>query len=242
MICVRTFSVWALSAALAMTAGARAQDARPDPEFAVETARAFVDANGARIVKDFADLLALPNDALDEENIRLNAETIAEMFAARGFAMELLEQDGAPPLIYGALETPGAARTVAIYVHYDGQPTQDSQWTHPPFEPVLYSRAIPEGGEVIPFPVPGDAIDPEWRLYARSASDDKAPIPALLAAIDALRGEGIPFTSNIKLVFDGEEERGSDHLDDYLAAHADKFGDIDLWLFCDGPTHQSGKP
>lgn len=212
------------------------------PAQAVSVAKAYHQVHGAEIVKSFTDLLALPNDAFDTENIRLNAETISALFAERGFDMQLLEHEGAPPLIYGLLETPGAERTIAIYVHYDGQPTEDAEWTHAPFEPVLYSRAMTDGGEVIPFPVPGDEINPDWRIYARSASDDKAPIPALLAAIDALQAQDIPFTSNIKLIFDGEEERGSDHLDEYLAAHTDKFGDIDLWLFCDGPTHQSGLP
>ncbi len=209
---------------------------------AVSAARDYHDQNGAEIVKSFSDLLGIPNDAQDTENIRLNAETIASMFSERGFAMQLLEQDGAPPLIYGFLETPGATRTIAIYVHYDGQPTEDAAWTHSPFKPVLYSKAMSEGGEIIPFPVAGDVIDPDWRIYARSASDDKAPFLALMAAIDALQESNIAFTSNIKLIFDGEEERGSDHLDEYLAMYADKFSDIDLWLFCDGPGHQSGNP
>lgn len=209
---------------------------------AVAAAKAYHEANGAEIVNDFAELLAIPNDALDAENIRLNAENIAAQFAERGFDMQLFEHEGAPPLVYGLLETPGANRTIAIYVHYDGQPTEAAEWTHPPFEPTLYSKSIAEGGEVISMPTPGNPVHPEWRLYARSAGDDKAPIPALLAAIDALQAAEIAFTSNIKLIFDGEEERGSDHLDDYLAAHTDKFSDVDLWLFCDGPTHQSGAP
>ncbi|CAK9041898.1 Peptidyl-tRNA hydrolase ArfB (PTH) (Alternative ribosome-rescue factor B) [Durusdinium trenchii] len=121
-------------------------DAGAEPTAAVQAAKTFHEQNGAEIVKTFVDLLAIPNDALDTENIRLNAETIADMFRERGFAMELLEHDGAPPLIYGLLETPGAERTVAIYVHYDGQPTEDAKWTHSPFEPVLYSRAMTDGG------------------------------------------------------------------------------------------------
>jgi len=237
------FGKGAGAAAALYVSCAMAADAEPGGSAAaVDTARAYHQQYGPEIVQGFVDLLAIPNDALDAQNIRLSAETIAGLFSERGFAMELLEHEGAPPLIYGSLEAPGATRTIAIYVHYDGQPTEVAEWTHPPFEPVLYSRAMTEGGEVIPFPKPGDAINPDWRIYARSASDDKAPIPALLAAIDALKAANIPFTSNIKLIFDGEEERGSDHLDDYLAAHKDKYSDIDLWLFCDGPGHQSGNP
>ncbi|MFQ5564130.1 MAG: M20/M25/M40 family metallo-hydrolase [Parvularculaceae bacterium] len=209
---------------------------------AVATARAYRDAHAADILNGFVKLLELPNDARDAHDIRRNAETIAALFDARGFSMALLEQDGAPPLIYGERRTPNAARTIAIYVHYDGQPTAAENWTHPPFEPALYDGDMAAGAARIAFPESGEAVEPEWRAYARSAGDDKAPFPALLAALDALDGADIPLTANVKLIFDGEEERGSAHLGAYLARHADKFSDVDLWLFCDGPTHQSGKP
>jgi acetylornithine deacetylase/succinyl-diaminopimelate desuccinylase-like protein len=229
--------------AMAAAAGLLANGAMAQaPNEAVAAARDWRTAHGAEILSGFAELLALPNDAHDAVNIRRNADTIAALFAERGFAMELLEIEDAPPLIYGVRETPGAARTIAIYVHYDGQPVDASEWTHPPFEPVLYSRAMTDGGAPIAFPAAGETVDEEWRLYARSASDDKAPIAALLAAVDALDAAGIGFSSNIKLVFDGEEEAGSDHLGAYLKAHTEKFSGVDLWLFCDGPTHQSGRP
>ncbi len=227
-------------AAVAAGAGLQPLAAQTASETAVETARVWREAHGAEILRGFANLLALPNDAMDTPNIRRNADYISDLFSERGFAMELLEVEGSPPMIYGLRQTPGATRTIVIYVHYDGQPVEAANWTHPPYEPMLYSAAMTEGGEIIPFPEKGDAIDENWRLYARSASDDKAPIPALLAAIDALDEAEMGFSSNIKLVFDGEEEAGSSHLDDFLAAYADKFSDIDLWLFCDGPTHQSG--
>lgn len=221
---------------VAFAVGAQAQEA------GVAVARAYSAENGAEIVRGFADLLRLPNNASDADDIRRNADYIADLFEQRGFAMELLEHENAPPLVFGARAAPGATRTIAIYVHYDGQPVAAEEWTHPPFEPTLYTRAIGAGGEQIALPEPGEAIDPEWRLYARSAGDDKAPIPALLAAIDALDEAGLGLTSNIKLVFDGEEEAGSKYLGDFLSRYADRFSDIDLWLFCDGPTHQSGLP
>ena len=213
-----------------------------NPEYAVAAARAYHHEHGARIVREFADLLTLPNDAADTENINANAAAIAAQFTDRGFRMELLRHENAPPLVYGRRNIRGAKRTIAIYVHYDGQPTEEANWTHPPFEPTLYTDAISNGGRRIDFPDDGANVDPEWRLYARSASDDKAPIAALLAALDALEGANLKQTSNIVLVFDGEEERGSAHLDDYLLKHKKKFKDVDLWLFCDGPTHQSGRP
>jgi len=219
-----------------------ASPAAADPAFAVSAARDFHQENGARIVREFADLLSLPNDAADTENINANAAAIAAQFSDRGFRMELLRHGDAPPLIYGLRKARGAKRTIAIYVHYDGQPTEDANWTNPPFEATLYSDTIPNGGQRMALPQDGTPIDPDWRLYARSASDDKAPIAALLAALDALEAVSLDLTSNIVLVFDGEEERGSASLDDYLLAHKQKFKDIDMWLFCDGPTHQSGRP
>ena len=216
--------------------------AAANPEHAVAVARAHHEEHGPRIVREFADLLSIPNDAADTENINANAAAIAAQFADRGFRMELLRHENAPPLIYGRRNIRGAKRTIAIYVHYDGQPTEDANWTNPPFEPALYTDRIPAGGRRIDFPADGESIGHDWRLYARSAADDKAPISALLAALDALEAASIKQTSNIVLVFDGEEERGSAHLDDYLATHKKKFRDVDLWLFCDGPTHQSGRP
>jgi acetylornithine deacetylase/succinyl-diaminopimelate desuccinylase-like protein len=97
------------------------------------------------------------------------------------------------------------------------------------------------GGEPRALPADGDPVDPEWRIYARSAGDDKAPFPTLLAALDALEDAGITRTSNLVFLFDGEEEAGSPHLGDYIQQARDRL-DVDVWLFCDGPVHQSGRP
>src|SRR4051812_19067715 len=89
-----------------------------------------------------------------------------------------------------------------------------------------------------PLPAESGRIEGEWRLYARSASDDKAPIVAMLAAIDALRAAGTPPSVNLKLFIEGEEEAGSGHLNDILVRNADLLK-ADAWLFADGPIHQS---
>ena len=81
----------------------------------------------------------------------------------------------------------------------------------------------------------------EWRLYARSAGDDKAPIPAILGALDALQASGISPTANLVFFFEGEEEAGSVHLGAYMKAHPGSSA-VDTWLICDGPVHQSRRP
>jgi acetylornithine deacetylase/succinyl-diaminopimelate desuccinylase-like protein len=85
------------------------------------------------------------------------------------------------------------------------------------------------------------AIDPEWRLYARSAGDDKAPILAMAAALDALGAAGRRPAVNLRFVFEGEEEAGSPHLAAYLAKYPDVLRP-DAWVLCDGPVHQSRRP
>ncbi|MCP4657494.1 MAG: M20/M25/M40 family metallo-hydrolase [bacterium] len=218
----------------ALAAGAWAQ-ADLDP------IRAYRQQHGAEILAEFAHFLTIPNVASDTENIHRTAEHIRDQLSRRGVRAELWELAGAPPIVYGELETPGATRTVGIYMHYDGQPVDAAQWTHPPWEPKLYTAALEEGGRQRPFPEPGEPIDPEWRIYARSAGDDKAPLPAILTALDALREASIPLTSHLKFFFEGEEEAGSVHLGRYMLDHRDRL-DADVWLICDGPVHQSRRP
>lgn len=100
------------------------------------------------------------------------------------------------------------------------------------------ARALSAGGAVLPFPTRPGTVQGEWRLYGRSAGDDKSPIIAFLSALDALQAGGIAPSVNLKFFFEGEEEAGSDHLRDMLTRHKDLLS-ADLWIFGDGPVHQS---
>jgi len=209
---------------------------------AVTASRSWIQKEGPAILNTYSQLLALPNHASDLPNIRKNANMIKDLFANRGFAMQLLELDGAPPIVYGERKVPNAQRTLCFYVHYDGQPVDPSTWKNAPFTPVLYDNAMYKGGKPIAFPKAGEPINEDWRIYARSASDDKAPIIALMAAVDALKASGMGYTSNIKLFFDGEEESSSPNMKAYLEKYHTLFDDITVWLLCDGPVFQNGNP
>ena len=197
------------------------------------------------IVRELAEFLAIPNVASDEANIQKNAARLVEMMKARGVETELLPIPGRGPVVFGKLMTPGAKRTVIFYAHYDGQPVDAAAWTDgKPFEPALRDNSIEAGGKRIPFPADAGgaaAFKDDWRIYARSASDDKSPIIAILAAIDALRAQKLPLAVNVKMIFEGEEEAGSTNLEKTLQAHKDLLG-ADLLLTCDGPVHPSGRP
>jgi acetylornithine deacetylase/succinyl-diaminopimelate desuccinylase-like protein len=87
-------------------------------------------------------------------------------------------------------------------------------------------------------PAAGGGIPPEARLFGRSASDDKAPILAMLTALDALRASNLKPSVNLKFFFEGEEEAESKHLAAFLERNRALLAS-DGWIFCDGPAHQS---
>jgi len=204
--------------------------------------REYRRANEHKILREFVALLALPNVAADTPNIRKNAELIVDMMKQRGLNPRLLEGQtpNVPPLVYGEWKTPGASRALILYAHYDGQPTDPKQWNGTlPWQPVFRSAAFESGGKLVSVPADSEAINPEWRIYARSASDDKAGVMAILTAFDALKASGLSPSANIKFVFEGEEEAGSSHLGEIIKLNKELL-ESDAWIICDGPVHQSG--
>src|SRR6266436_5871330 len=222
---------------------ALAQKTAPQaPAQAAREVRDYRMANEERIVRELSEFLSIPNIASDTPNIQKNAAHLVGTLEARGIETHLLPIAGRGPVVFGKLISPEAKRTVIFYAHYDGQPVDPAAWTDgKPFEPVLRSDAIEAGGKRIPLPDrhPG-AYNDNWRIYARSASDDKSPIVALLAAIDALRVARIPLGVNLKVIFEGEEEAGSINLQRTLELHKNLLGG-DLLITADGPVHQSGR-
>ena len=213
------------------------------PALAQGSVREYRRAHEHEILREFLELLAIPNVANDRENIRRNAAVIITMMQRRRLQPRLLEASDptAPPAVYGEWKTPRATRTLIFYAHYDGQPTDPQQWSGSlPWQPVLRTAALEARGKVLPVPKTEEAINPEWRLYARSAADDKAGVIAILSAFDALLASGVKPTSNLKFFFEGEEEAGSPHLAELLRLNKQLL-QSDAWIICDGPVHQSGR-
>jgi acetylornithine deacetylase/succinyl-diaminopimelate desuccinylase-like protein len=105
----------------------------------------------------------------------------------------------------------------------------------------LRRGTLDAGAAEVPLDELAPPLDPEWRLYARSASDDKAPIIGFAAALDALKAAGIRPSVNLRFFFEGEEEAGSPHLEAILSRYASDLR-TDAWVLCDGPVHQSRRP
>jgi acetylornithine deacetylase/succinyl-diaminopimelate desuccinylase-like protein len=224
-----------ISAALcALCSLVSAQDS--SPQHVRDVVREYRQQHEAQIVRDYAKLLALPNVASDTQNIRANASFITDQLKLRGFSTQALNVPGAPPAVYGELNSPGAKHTLLWYAHYDGQPVDKAQWAADPWQPVL--REWPANSNTIALDSLKPPLNPEWRIYARAASDDKAPIQALLTAIDALKAASIPLSVNLKVFFEGEEEAGSPHLEKIFRENANLLQG-DLWLLSDGPVNQT---
>ncbi len=196
------------------------------------------------IITEFRDFLKLPNVAADPAGQQKTAAFIMDMMNKRGIQkVQLLNAStpGVPPSVYGEVIVPGAKQTLIFYAHYDGQPVNPAQWAKElePFQPKLFSNALDKGGVNIPFPA-NAVYDNEWRIYARSASDDKAGVSAILNAYDAIKKSALTPGCNLKFFFEGEEEAGSPHLHEILEKYRSLL-QSDLWIICDGPVHQSGR-
>lgn len=201
---------------------------------AAAAARKWRVAHERAIIDEYIALLSIPNIASDRANIQRNADLIAKMLETRGVPAKLVSVAGSNPVVFGEIKTPGATRTIVFYAHYDGQPLDPKEWATPPFQPVLRDKSLEQDGRIIP--LPASHFDPESRIYARSAGDDKLGVFQIITALDALRAAGIKMKSNIKFAFEGEEEAGSINLGRILAANKQLFSG-DLWLICDGPVH-----
>jgi acetylornithine deacetylase/succinyl-diaminopimelate desuccinylase-like protein len=177
-------------------------------------------------LEELADLARIPSvsaPGFDPSQVEACAERVAELLSDVGLhRVEILRIEGAHPYVTAEWLGAGSdAPTAIIYAHHDVQPPgRLEHWVTPAFEPTR--RA-------------------DGRLYGRGVVDDKAGILLHAAALRAwldVRG-AIPI--NVKLIIEGEEEIGSEHLADFLRAHRDRF-DADVLVLSDTANLATGVP
>ncbi len=191
---------------------------------------------------EFRELLSIPNDAHYEDHVRRNVAWMKTAFQGRDFKISVLESGG-PPLLLAERGSPRPEDpTVLIYLQVDGQPVDTSAWfQESPYDPVLKERDG-DRWSTIPWSRLGTGpVDPDWRIFARSASDAKGPVGMFLAALDAAGDHGLAQSHHIKVVMDFEEELGSPHLPGAVERHREALS-ADFLIIYDGPRHVSNVP
>src|SRR5512141_1976919 len=170
----------------------------------LSSALTYLDENYDRLQNELIELLRIPSISHDSKykaEMDNAAEWLAQKLRSMGVNnVEILPTEG-HSVVYGEWLNGGdSAPTVLIYGHYDVQsPDPLADWKSQPFEPDIRNDNI----------------------YARGATDMKGQTLASVNAVEAiLKTEALPI--NVKFVLEGEEEIGSKHLKEFLAAHREK--------------------
>jgi len=177
-------------------------------------------------IEELIELARIPSVSaagFDPVEVDRSAERVAELFSAVGLhGVEILRIEGAHPYVTAEwLDAGPDAPTALIYAHHDVQPPgRLEHWQTPAFEPTR--RA-------------------DGRLYGRGVVDDKAGILLHVAAIRAWLDTKGSLPINVKLIIEGEEEIGSDHLAEFLRIHRERF-DTDVLILSDTANLETGIP
>jgi acetylornithine deacetylase/succinyl-diaminopimelate desuccinylase-like protein len=186
---------------------------------------AALESGFERSLEDLCALARIPGVSaagFPPEEVERSARAVATSLSDAGLsAVEILRVPGAHPAVVGEWVQAPDAPTALVYAHHDVQPPgRLERWRSPPFEPVRRS---------------------DGRLYGRGVVDDKAGIVLHLAAIRAwleVRG-ALPL--NVKLLVEGEEETGSQHLAEFLEAHRERLA-CDVLVLSDTANLALGVP
>jgi len=206
--------------------------------------QSWIKLNENKLIEEYLRFVSIPNVYGDTVNIRKNASFLIKQLTDADVSCKLLTSDvaGGSPAVYGEILTPGATKTVGFYAHYDGQPVNSKNWVSgtSPFNPVIMTDRIDNGGEIVPFSTSLTSIDPNWRIYGRSTADDKAGVMQIINAFRAIRETGLRLKINIRFLFEGEEEVGSKNLAKIFQKYQQDLK-ANIWVIADGPRHSSGK-
>ena len=186
------------------------------------TIEKYLTENRTRFEDELCDLLKIPSvspDPAHAGDVRAAGEWMAAHFREIGLETELIETPG-PPVVFAQSPKIANAPTVLVYGHYDVQPPDPlDEWDSPPFEPVRR----------------------DGNIVARGATDDKGQMLTHVKSAEAwMKTEGrLPV--NLKFLVEGEEEVGSEHLDEFIKANLEKL-ECDCVVVSDTSQFAPGVP
>jgi acetylornithine deacetylase/succinyl-diaminopimelate desuccinylase-like protein len=184
---------------------------------------AYIDRTQQERLDDYRAFLEIPSiSALSEhrEDMLRAAEFVADHARASGLQNVEVSPTPGHPIVYADWLHAEGAPTVLVYGHYDVQPVDPLDlWVRPPFQPRV------EDG----------------RIYARGAADDKGQVHLHLWAARAWLETSGRLPVNVRYVFEGEEESGSVHFDDWLRSNRQRLG-ADLAVISDTGFFEGNLP
>jgi acetylornithine deacetylase/succinyl-diaminopimelate desuccinylase-like protein len=188
-----------------------------------ESFEGYLERTRERRLESFIELLRFPSISgipAHAPDVRAAADWIAADLLGAGMEHVTVEETGGHPIVFADwLHAPGAP-TVLVYAHYDVQPVDPLDlWESPPFEPVVV----------------GD------RLQARGAADDKCHVHLHARVFEALLATEGRLPLNVKVVFEGEEESTSLHLEQWLLANRERLG-ADAAIISDTGFFEGNRP
>lgn len=164
---------------------------------------------------------SISTDPAFANDVKDAATWIADRMQAIGLWSEIISlPEGRHPVVFGTWDGAGDnAKTVLIYCHYDVQPAVVADgWDSEPFEPIIK----------------------DGKLIARGATDSKVHVMAWLSAVESLiKTDNLEV--NIKLLFEGEEESGSETIGAFIKKFPDKVS-ADVALISDGIIRSPEQP
>jgi acetylornithine deacetylase/succinyl-diaminopimelate desuccinylase-like protein len=187
------------------------------------------------------EFVSIPNLPERNELMLENINWVANHYNKLDFSTTLLETSTLPILLAEKVYDP-KYKTVLFYFHIDGQPVNPDSWDQDdPFIPVLKAKDLNGAWQSLEWNALNGKIDDEWRIFSRSSADDKAPIIMLMSALNMLKDKNSQPNFNIKIIFDPQEEYGSDALLSTLDTYKERYAS-DFFIVMDGPAHDSNKP
>jgi acetylornithine deacetylase/succinyl-diaminopimelate desuccinylase-like protein len=188
----------------------------------------------------FQEYLSIPNNGKVPADIAANLEWTKIALEKRGFKSQILTSNNIPHLFAQGTMDP-KKKTILVYMQVDGQPVDSSAWNQEsPYIPELMEEINGEW-QVIDWNFIDGKINPEWKIFARSASDSKGPTMTFLSALDILQQKGIAPAVNLKFILDFQEEMSSPELSKVVAENKKLF-EADGILIMDGTRHFSNLP
>jgi len=168
-----------------------------------QSMQTYIEANKQRFLDELLDLLRIPSVSADPQfkgDVRRCAEAVRDAIEKAGADYAEICETAGHPIVYGQKIIDPALPTVLIYGHYDVQPADPHElWHSPPFEPVIKNE----------------------RIYARGACDDKGQFYMHIKALETMVQTNT-LACNVKIMIEGEEEVGSDHLSTFVRQNKEK--------------------